>query len=173
MNFGRQAERYHLDFELLYPHHFVKLKFISRVPRPLEKTDSLLRPFSLLIWLLLTISTLAFSVMFYAAHSTYSSCQIKKEELHREEDSSINFLLYTFSKVAEPDPVPWFTQKWSTGKFLAFLWSFYALMAVLFYTCNLRAHLAAVDYEQRLDSPKDVVNNGQRTWIFMELAEMG
>ncbi len=173
MNFGRQAERYHLSFELLYPHHHTQLKFMSRVPRPLEKTDSLLRPFSPLIWSLFTLTTLSFSLMFLVAHSTYSSDGVKQWKLHRHEVSKVNFLLYTFSKVAEPDPVPWFTQKWSAGKFLAFLWSLYALLAVLFYACNLRAHLAALDHEEKIDTLQDVINNRQRPWIFTELAELG
>ncbi len=166
---GRVHLRHQKDMEVMFPHIEQNFYFISRQPRVLENTDGFLLPFSSLIWSIIIFSLLCLSVMFYITHSIYTFPELMYAGLHKKENNPTNFFLYTFCKITEPDPVPWSTERWSTGKFLAFVWSMYCLLIVSFYNCNLRAYLSAVDYEKPIDSTEDVVRNGQRPWLLTEL----
>ncbi len=61
--------------------------------------------------------------------------------------------------------MPWFP-KWSSGRFSIFLWSYLSSFLIMFYTSNLRAHLATVDYEKPLDTLESVAENGKRVFIY-------
>ncbi len=156
--------------EVMFPHIEQSFHFISRMPRVLENFHGFLLPFSLLIWITIIISLLCLSIMFYITHSIYTFPEFIYAGLHKKESSPFNFFLFSFCKLTEPEPVPWFTTKWSTGKFLAFLWSLYCLLITSFYNCNLRAHLSAVDYEKPIDNAHDVVQHGKKPWLVKELA---
>ncbi len=168
MTSGRHTPQFHRHFELLLPFIEAPFAFISRKPSVLERVDNIFRPFSIDIWIVVIATMLCFSVVFYVVHYLYSQ-KLWKQKFHRNEDSSINFILYSFCKITEPDPVPWFTEKWSAGKLLSFQWSLFCLLIVAIYTCNLRAHFAAVDYEKPIDTAEDVIENGKRPWLISEL----
>ncbi len=145
--------------------------FASRVAHPVKSYGNIALPFSLEIWLLIAATGAIFSFLFFALHTIYKSA-LTEQGLHRDEESKINFLLYTISKVTEPDPLPWFTEKWSTGKFMTALWAIWALLMVNFYTSNLRAHMTSPKYEKNLDTVQDVANNKGRAWIARHFAPM-
>ncbi len=159
------------DMEILVPHMEQNFHFISRMPRVLEHVDSFLLPFSSQIWLIVMLSLLCLSIMFYATHSLYISSALIHAGLHKPETSSMNFLLFTFAKLTEPDPIPWFSQKWSTGKLVTFVWSLFSFLILSFYNCNLRAHLSAVSYEKPIDEAEDVILHGKKPWLMVELEE--
>ncbi len=162
------AKRHHDHMEVLTPHEEQDVSFLSRTPRAVENIDVFLLPFSTLIWSTIMFSLFCLSVLFMIIHKTYTSQEFKHLGLHNRENSYMNFFLYTFCKLTEPDPVPWFTTKWSAGKFLTFMWSMYCLLIVSFYNCNLRAHLSAVNYEKPIETAEDVLLNGQRPWLLSE-----
>ncbi len=61
--------------------------------------------------------------------------------------------------------MPWF-KRWSSGRFAVGLWSFFSFSMVLFYTCNLRAYLAIVNYEEPLYTLESIAENGQRVFKY-------
>ena len=75
-----------------------------------------------------------------------------------------DFVLLTFGALLEPDPINWFP-RWSSGKFMLLLWSFFSLFITMFYNCNLRANLIAVDYEKPVDSANDILDRGQTIYM--------
>ncbi len=168
---GRINMRHFKNMEISFPFMEQNFNFISRMPRVLENKDGLILPFSSSVWMIVICSLLCLSVMFYMTHSLYTSPDLIYVNLHKSEMSASNFFLFTFGKMTEPDPIPWFSQKWSTGKFLAFVWSLFSLLIVSFYNCNLRAHLSAVDYEKPVESADDVILHRKRPWLIAELAQ--
>ncbi len=160
-------------FELMYPHHLSYTNFVSRSPRPSEKFYVQLLPFSNLIWGLTYLTLAVFSLCFMVTFRVYQKSHLRHENLHMSEDSNVVFLLYTMAKIAEPDPIPWFTRdRWSTGKLLTFPWSLFCLLIVMFYTSKLRAHMSAVEYDDRIDTLQDVLDNGGKPWIMLEMTPM-
>ena len=53
----------------------------------------------------------------------------------------------------------------ATGRLLMFLFLFFALFMVFFYTCNLRAVLIKQEYEPRIKSLEDVIERRQTPYI--------
>ncbi len=155
--------------EVMFPHSEGNYYYISRMPKILEDSYGFLLPFTTLIWIIIIVSLLCLSIMFYITYSIYSIPELLYAGLYKSEKSAFNFFLYTICKLTEPDPLPWFTSKWSTGKYLTFIWSMYCLLLTFFYNCNLRAHLSAVDYEKPLDNSYDVIQHGKRPWIMIEM----
>ncbi len=168
---GSQATRHHRFMEMMFPHAERNTHFVSRMPRVLERFHGFLLPFSLQIWVIIFMSLLCLSIMFYVTHSVYTGTKLTDAGLHKTERFSSNFLLYTFCKITEPDPLPWFTSSWSTGKLLTFIWSMYSLLVMSFYNCNLRAHLSAVDYQKPLDNADQVLQHAVKTWLVTEVEE--
>jgi hypothetical protein len=169
MTAGQFTSRIHNHFDLSSLLTQQGYFYASRTPRPLKKLNSIILPFSSLIWILISVTLAAFGMAFMLAHKIYSSDSLAGCQFHRRVRSRFNFVLFTFCKITEPDPIPWFTRKWSAGKMLTFLWSVFGLVVVLFYSSNLRAHLAAVGYEKRIDTAEDVLQNGKRPWLVREL----
>ncbi len=167
MNYGSHGYRYTEKFDLMFPHYFSDMVFISRAPRPAEQYKSVYLPFDLVTWKLIYSHLLLISLAFLATHSVYSR-SLKHARLHNAEDAKTNFFLFTVFRFTEPENIPWFTRKWSSGKFLVFLWTWFSLLIVSFYNCNLRAHLTAIKYEDSIDTLSDVLENGERPWILNE-----
>ncbi len=172
MGHGRTSVVYNKHFDIMFPHHQVNFHFISRMPRVVESNYSLLLPFSSLIWGMLVLISFSFSTMFLVSHIVYSRGRSYTKHLYHKEKSISNFYLFTYCKIAEPDPLPWFTHHWSTGKSLTMLWAIYSLLVTSFYNCNLRAYLSALKYEKTLDTVQDVIDNGQTPWIMSEMFEL-
>ncbi len=172
MTRGTFTTRHYKDMEMMYSHYEGNFHFISRMPNVLERFYGFLLPFSLSIWVTTIFSLLCLSIMFYITYSAYTIPEMSHAGLHIKETSSLNFFLYTLSKLTEPDPLPWFTSQWSTGKLLTFIWSLYCLLMTSFYNCNLRAHLAAVDYEKPVDNANDVIQQGKTPWLVAEVTAM-
>ncbi len=133
--------------------------------RPLDRYDNILLPFSTNMWLAVLVTACLFAMSLYATHFAYNMEPLHTEGFHRKERSKFNFVLYTFSRLTEPDPLPWFTHKWSAGKFLAILWAIFGLFLVLCYNSNFRAHLTARTFEKSLDTIEDVVDNDKVSWF--------
>ncbi len=161
----------HRHFDMMLPHQHQNFYIISRQPRALENADAFLLPFSALIWNIISFSLICFGILFFTMHSIYISPIMCQNKFHRRKDESrVNFFIFTICKIAEPDPLPWFSAKWSAGKFLVFIWSMYSLLLVSFYNCNLRAHLSAIDHEKPIDTIQDVLDNGKRPWLMIEVS---
>ncbi len=75
-----------------------------------------------------------------------------------------DFFLKTVFGVTESDPLPWFSQVWSTGKFVSMLWAVFALFINSAYTCNLRSHIMKPITEKPIDRAQDVFDRGQKLW---------
>ncbi len=50
------------------------------------------------------------------------------------------------------------------GSLAVTLWSVFALLLLMFYQSNLRAHLVTVDYEKPMATMQDVLDRGQKIW---------
>ncbi len=155
--------------ELLRPHVYRFYYFVSRTPKEVATYTSTAKPFSPLVWTIIAFTLFCLHVMFYVAHSMYSSDYISHAKLQKGESSFLNFAIGVYFKVTEPEAIDWFTQTWSTGRFLSSLWAMFCFFIVAFYNSNLRAHLSAITYEPAIDTVQDVVQNGKSVWIMKEM----
>ncbi len=159
-------------FDFGSPMVFVELKFITRSPIPKTTYGNITKPFSLWVWLFSVLSVGACSVMLLITYKMYTSESFSHYKLVAYyEASNLNFFIYPFVKITEPDPLPWFST-WSTGKIVVFWWGVLALFLNMFYTSNLRAYLVTVDYEKPIDTLEDVVSNGQRVYMHYSAARL-
>ncbi len=164
MSSGIITEWFFTKFDFMPIHFSFRSTFASRVAQPVKSYGNILLPFSPNLWLLIVATSFMFVVLFCVTHHIYTS-NFPAEKLHRNEKRRFNFLLFTLSKITEPDPLPWFTQRWSTGKYVSALWTIWALIMVLCYTSNLRAHMSSPQYEKSLDTIQDVADNDNTAWL--------
>ncbi len=162
--FTRLIRIYLVSFYLL-PSMCNKLFFIFRAPRKVVSYGNITRPFSIPVWLLTIFTVSVLATMLFASHKVYNNKDIIEYGIMQKVSSQVDLFLYPFVKITEPDPMPWF-DKWSTGRFLVFLWSLTAMILVMFYTSNLRAYMVMVDYEPEPRTLKDIVNRGDRVYIY-------
>ena len=78
--------------------------------------------------------------------------------------STVDFLFFPFCRFVEPEPIPWFP-KWSSGKFLVLLWSFFTLIIVHSFQGNLRANLISKEFEKPITTHQDVLDRGQTVFF--------
>ena len=153
-------------FTLSAPFLLTEKGYISRNPIPVTTYGNISRPFSASVWALSAIAIATFSFLFMVSHRLYSSSKhLRPFHLARKERAPLNFVIFPFAKITEPDPLPWF-RKWSAGKLLVLLWSTFSLTMILFYCSNLRVHFVTVDYESPIDTLEDVVKNNKRVYLF-------
>lgn len=98
-----------LHFDLLTPLLFYELFVAYRTPVPVASFGSITAPFAWPVWgaLFATVSALAASLM--AAHGAYSSLDDDtRSALVRPVHSKVDFFLFAFAKMSEPDALPWF-----------------------------------------------------------------
>ncbi len=152
-------------FDYLPVHNTYHFAFASRTAKPLDRYDNILLPFTSPVWAAVAITAIIFSVSFIITHSAYDYSILRSFGFHKRERSKVNFVLFTISKLTEPDPLPWFTQKWSAGKLLALLWAVFGLFLVMCYNSNFRAHLTARSFEKSLDTIQNVADNDGVPWL--------
>ncbi len=140
-------------------------RYITRQPRPINAYGNISKPFPSSVWTISVIFILVLAILLYVSHKIYQSDDLKRHQLAKEEMLAFNFFLFAFAKLTEPDPLPWF-HKWSTGRFVVFLWSLLSLFLLMFYTSNLRAYMVMVEYEKAPVDLYDVYNRGQRVYIY-------
>ena len=136
--------------------------FISRAPGPVASFGNLTKPFSTQLWMAICMTIAAISFCVFIAHSMYTSLGLAT--MAHPEPNQLNFILFPFCKVTEPEPLPWFSRG-SGGHFLVFLWTILALLLVMCYQCNLRANLISVEYQKPIDTLQDVLTRSTKIWI--------
>ncbi len=156
-------------FDLTIPSIEDPFHFVSAEPKLLNTYDSLLRPLNLIVWAAVMTLLTCFSLMFYITYVTYSSKNCFDTLLKCKRGNALTFYLYTLCKVKDPASIPWFTTHFSTGTLLTFLYTVFCFIITAMYSCNLHAHLVAVEREKPIDTAQDVINNGQRPWILTEM----
>ena len=161
MTSGGISLRTFMMFDCDFPLSLDRVVGVSRAPRPKLSFGNIVKPFSLLIWLCIFGSLGVLCVVFVLIYKTYTS--ISKSFIAKE-DTYVNFLLFTFCKISEPEPLPWFRHG-IAGQLSVFLWTLMSLFCIFFYVSNLRAVMVTVEYEKPIDTLQDVVDNGQRVWI--------
>ncbi len=150
-----------MHFDLGFPLFQVKLVYVSKAPQPILSFGNISKPFSTTVWLCIVGLLLGLSFLFLATYKIYENISA----LHvTRETSIINFFLFTFCKLTEPDPITWFQNGVSASVSVA-LWRLLCLFSLMFYLSNLRAVLVTVQYEDPIDTLQDVVKHGRRVWI--------
>ncbi len=99
----------------------------------------------------------------------YVKKEIAHEKLQKGESSLVNFGISVFFKMTEPEAIDMFTNKWSTGKLLSFLWAVLSFFIISSYNANLRAHIAAIMYELPTETIQVVIVNEKKVWIMKEM----
>ncbi len=122
--------------------------FMTRNPIPLTPFYSTMRPFSLSVWLLVASTLAVFCLLFRACYNVYNSHSVSYAGLAKHEPSPIMFFMRPFLGLTEPEVLPWFNHKWSSGRLATLLWSIFLFLFVQFYCCNLRASMTVLVYEE-------------------------
>ncbi len=157
------------SMDILIPYIYRMYHLVSKSPREITSYTSTLKPFSSIVWVTVAWTLLCLYIMIYIAHSVYATKEIAHEKLQKGERSLVNFGISVYFKVTEPEAINMFTNKWSTGKLLSFLWAVLRFFIIAFYNSNLRAHLAAITYELPTETVQDVIVNERKVWIMKEM----
>ncbi len=152
-------------FDMGTPLRLTSVVYMTRAPQTILKYDKIVRPFPLNVWLMVIICCSLQTTVMYIIYKTHMTEKMKDHKLVKEEPLLGNILLFCFTKIVEPDALPWF-QKWSSGKISYFVWMIYATFIVFFYTSNLRAHLVYIDYEKAPQGLKDIYERGQTVYQY-------
>ncbi len=148
-------------FDTGFPLVQMRILGVSRAPKAKLPFGNIMKPFPLSTWLAMLVSLLALSTVLVGSYETYEKVSKK---LIIKEDAYENFFLFTFCKIAEPEPLPWF-KGGIAGKLTVFLWTLLSLFCILFYLSNLRAVMVTTEYEKSIDTLQDILDNGRRVWI--------
>ncbi len=167
MSVSGQLDFAQKHFSLSPSYQMVETKYMSRSPIPVDSYGSILKPFSREVWAATAVLMGVFATFFWTAHRCYTRDALADHArgLVRQEASPFNFFLYSFAKITEPDPLPWF-KRMSSGKFVVLLWRILALFLVMCYNSNLRTHMMTETYEKPIDTLQDVVDNGKKVYIW-------
>ncbi len=148
---------------MTHPFLHTGLKYIAVAPREINLTvGNIVKPFNALTWAAVTCSLFLLCSFFLAAHSVYQ--RLEGISL-RPEESKLNFYLYGFCKITEPEPLPWFS-KAAAGTMSVTLWTMLGLFVSMFYQSNLRAFMVTKEYEKPMVSLQDVLDRGENIWVF-------
>ncbi len=140
--------------------------FVSRLPIPIVSFGNIVRPFSPMVWAMTGVTTFALATFFLFASRVYQSSNRDNLRSRGLDEPVENFYLYSFFRLTEPDPLCWFTSKWSAGRLGVLLWSLLSLFLMHSYSSNLRAHIMAVQYERPLKTLEDIISNGRTVYIY-------
>ena len=140
----------------------MEIKFITSSPKQVQSYGNVSKPFSAHVWFALFGTMSLISMGLFASYRMYSNHQ---PEFVRPESSLLNFFLFPFCKLTEPEPLPWFVRKGTSGHYQVFLWTILTWLLVMFYQCNLRAHLISKEYEKPISSLQDVLERSSKIWI--------
>ncbi len=154
-----------LLFDLGVPLRETNLVYMTRPPEAIKIYDQITRPFPDSVWVVAVMTCMILSILMYFIHTVHMKDIIRDNNLVRKEELTLNFLLFPFTKITEPDALPWF-EAWSSGKLAYFLWTVFSVFIIFFYTSNLRAHLIYIDYEKTPTGLKDIYDRGERVYIY-------
>ncbi len=152
-------------FDLIVPYSESKLIYVTRAPKPMTSLGSITKQFTIVVWITSASTIFALAALLYLTHTLYQVDHIKMYTLAKEEKLKANIWIFPFAKITEPEPLPWF-KKWSAGKMVVLLWSVLSTFLAHFYTSNFRASLIAVEYEEPPTTLQNVVDRGERVYIF-------
>ncbi len=142
---------------------------VSRSPREIASYTKTLNPFSPIVWGTVAGTLLCLHLMIYIAHSVYATKEIAHMKLQKGDRSLVSFGISVYFKVTEPEAIDMFTNKWSTGRLLSFIWAVLCFFVIAFYNSNLRAHLAAITYELPTETIQEIIVNQRKVWIMKEM----
>ena len=161
MGSGGHAHILQEHFDLDFPQAMVRVVGLSRTPGQKLPFGNITKPFSPLLWLLISFCLVSLSLSLFVAHALYERVS---KRLVLKEEAKTNFLLFTFCKITEPEPLPWFRGGFG-GRLLVFLWTTLSLLCTMFYVSNLRAMMVTTEYEKSIDTLEDVLTHGKKVWI--------
>ena len=143
-------------FEYIF-HYPYEYFWLSRYPIEVSKIFKVLAPFQGLVWTFIIIAPISASLIFIQIAKFY------KKFIPEMIKSNIDFgliILQTCGQLVEPMDIKWF-KRINFGKVLLGLWSFYCLLLVMFYNCNLRSSMIKPAREPFIDNSEDVLNRGK------------
>ncbi len=151
-------------FDYGAPLVLTNLVYMTRPPLPVLTYNRMATPFPNSVWTATLTTILVLACLMFVIHRVHTTTELKRFELVKKVRSQVNFFLFAFAKITEPDPLPWF-QEWSSGKIATLSWSVLSTFMIFFYTSNLRAHLVMIDYEEPPKGVRDIHKRGERVYI--------
>ena len=162
-----QATRYPNDYVTYLSN--VEVGVIVRRPSPVDSFYRLARIFDQITWTVLFLTMVAFAGFLLFAYLLYEKTGMV--EFITSKISKFDFIFLTFLAGTEPKPFRCFkdrsagilftffflfidkkNEKFFSGEVGLLLWSLTNMLMILFYTCNLRAVLVAVERDTKINS---------------------
>ncbi len=152
-------------FDLGFPLVHVQEKYITRKPVPLKPFSNILKPFSTQVWILVLLTMTAFSLLSLMFNKIYKGVEpFYYLDLTKRETSNYLFFLFSFTKISEPDPLPWF-KTWSAGRFMTLVYYIMCALLIISYTCNLRTYMTTIQYEIPPAGRPDLIESQKTVYI--------
>ncbi len=165
ITFAGMIEVFSQFFDFYGPLGYTQVAYITKAPTKKKiSPNNITKPFSGTVWIITFFCLLTISGSLYLTYKTYNETSLRALKLTKQEKFPSNFLLFPFARLTEPDSLPWF-RKWSSGKFLVFLWMLLSSCLMLFYHSNLRANLMTINYEETPKTLKEVAEKARKVYI--------
>ncbi len=151
----------HHFFEKTHAIYFSSMNYAYWRPKEIVPLGDISSPFSWTLWTYIAALLSAFALLFVLLLSVYATLD---PDLVPSKPPVSTVVLFAFSKITEPDPLPWLART-SGGRACVFCWTLFCLVMILAYQSNLRAHMTTVRYGKPLNTLEDIVEHGKRVWI--------
>ncbi|XP_059079334.1 glutamate receptor ionotropic, kainate 3-like isoform X2 [Tigriopus californicus] len=140
----------YLDTLVFYP-----IILRSKKPSKLPAYSNLLRPFSLLVWLMILAFVPAFVIVFITFK--HSEGVTKGSELASHGFMVVRILFGQSGKLT--------THNERSSKIFVGFWIMIVLFLSSMYECNLRAYLMHTSYEKPIETEKDILDRGRDLYL--------
>ena len=154
-----------IPLDQTFPFVNLEMAFYSRYPAPKYDWTKIVHVFDFYTWIFLLTTLLCFGTIFVVTYQHYYANLSLVHFIRRSHQGYADFYLRVLFGIAEPDVMNWFSNDFSTGKFLSGLWMMTCLFLPLCFSCNLRAHLSKPILEKPLNTEQDIFTRGQNVWV--------
>ena len=105
-----------LEMGQSFPYWIFHMSFFTRHPQPLPYWNTFINIFNLPVWIGLILAQGSFAISFAVIYHFYQKVLQQRLLLKKQADvNPSDFILLSYFAMTEPDPMPWFSRKFSAG----------------------------------------------------------
>ncbi|XP_068237501.1 glutamate receptor-like [Palaemon carinicauda] len=147
INFSANTPERYRDFDLTVAYHFEGFGLVLEVPRPLPRWQNLLLPFTSLVWIIVVVSFIVTSAVYYLLYYQFDKSLVE------------NIFLITqdlMNDTSGDAPTPW-----KIRNFLLMWWIF-SWIIQLCWICNLIAVLTIPIFPKKIQTKEELAKSKYR-----------
>ena len=153
------------DVDFTHPLYGLETNFFSSHPRPIPRYQNLLKPFTILVWILIMATIVLVTFLFRILIGSLAPVRPPKSTLDTVYGHS---WLFSWAAMMRQDNVEQISRHlvpFRSARTLVVFWFAFCFIISNAYICNLRAFLVAIDYEKAVDNAQDVLDQNRRFFV--------